>query len=134
MIAIVIDMLGGADYDVMYAVYSSTEQTWTQFDFVKHAYQKAEWIQDQLLLHRQIDDYAELKFFPKRGRSCYNFMRRCDQFDMCSTSFQHRFQMEYNDLPRIKSIADISKIEAVDFATTMTEIVNRQKEKLNESI
>lgn len=132
--AIVIDMLGGADYDVMYAVYSSTEQSWTQFDFVKHAYQKAEWVQDQLLLHRQIDDYAELKFFPKRGRSCYNFMRRCDQFDMCSTSFQHRFQMEYSDLPRINSIADISKIEAVDFATTMTEIVNRQKEKLNESI
>jgi len=130
--AIVIDMLGGADYDVMYAVYSSTEQAWQQFDFVKHAYQKAEWIQDQLLLHRQIEDYSELKFFPKRGRSCYNFMRRCDQFDMCSTSFQHRFGMEYSELPRITCLADISKIETVDFATTLTEIVNRQKEKLNE--
>lgn len=130
--AIVIDMLGGADYDVLYCVYSSTEQAWTQFDFVKHTYQKAEWVQDQLLLHRQIEDYAELNFFPKRGRSCYNFMRRCDQFDMCSTSFQHRFGMEYKDLPRITCLEDINKIEAVDFATTMTEIVNRQKEKLNE--
>lgn len=132
--AIVIDMLGGSDYDVMYTVYSSTEQAWQQFNFVKHAHQKAEWIQDQLLLHRQIDDYSELNFFPKRGRSCYNFMRRCEQFEVCGTSFTNRFGKEYADLPKITSIADIEKIEHVDYPTTLTEIVNRQKEKLNEPI
>jgi hypothetical protein len=131
--AIVIDMLGGADYDVMYTVYSSTEQAWQQFNFVKHGYQKGEWIQDQLLLHRQIDDYTDLDFFPKRGRNCFQFMRRCEYFDLCSISMKQQFGSSYAELPRIKSIADIAAIEHVDFPVTLSEIVNRQKQKLNES-
>ena len=130
--AVVIDMLGGTDYDVMYAVYSSTAQEWQQFDFVKHGYKKAAWIQDQLLLHRQIDDYSELNFFPMRGRSCYNFMRRCEYFDNCDMTSKTVYGKNYADLPRIKSIADIDAIEKVDYAVTLSEIVARQKEKLNE--
>lgn len=130
--SVVIDMLGGTDYDVMYAVYSSTEQAWQQFDFVKHGYKKAAWIQDQLLLHRQIDDYKELNFFPMRGRSCYNFMRRCEYFDNCDMTSKTVYGKDYKDLPLIKSIADIDAIEKIDYAATLSEIVARQKEKLNE--
>ena len=130
--AIVIDMLGGADYDVMYAVYSSTEQAWTQFDFVKHAYQKAEWIQDMLLTHQQLDHYAELKFFPKRGASCFNFMRRCEYYESCDIGMKTAFGKDYADLPKIQSLADIHAIEPIDFLTTLSEIVQRQKEKLHE--
>jgi hypothetical protein len=130
--AIVVDMLGGTEYDVLYTVYSATEQRWTSFEFVKQAYKKAEWIQDQLLMHQQIDGYQEVKFFPKRGRSCFNFMRRCEYYENCDLSFKHVFGMEYSELPAIRSLADIEAIEHIDFATTLTEIVSRQKEKLNE--
>jgi hypothetical protein len=130
--AIVVDMLGGTSYDVMYAVYSAGAQEWQQFSFVKQGYKKAEWIQDQLLLHQQIESYQVINFFPKRGRSCFNFMRRCEYYEDCDLAFRHRFGMEYDDLPQINSLADIDAIEPIDFSTTLTEIVNRQKEKLNE--
>lgn len=132
--AVVVDMLGGSEYDVMYTIYSPTAQQWTQFDFVKQGYKKAEWIQDQLLVHQQIDQYSELKFFPKRGRSCFAYMRRCEYYETCDISFQHAFGEQFADLPRINSLSDIDKIEKIDFATTLTEIVSRQKEKLNEPV
>jgi len=130
--AVVVDMLGGNRYDVLYTVYSPTAQEWTQFNFVKQGHKKAEWIQDQLLLHQQIESYQEIKFFPKRGRSCFNFMRRCEYFEDCDIAFKHKFDAEYADLPKIASLSDINAIEQIDFATTLTEIVNKQKEKLNE--
>lgn len=128
--AIVVDMLGGSEYEVLYTVYSSTAQQWHQFSFVKDSLKKAEWIQDQLLIQHQIDSYSELNFFPKRGRSCYNFMRRCEFLDTCEFSTSNMFGKKFSDLPTITSIQDISAIEPVDFATTLSEIVQRQKERL----
>jgi hypothetical protein len=132
--AIVVDMLGGTEYSVLYTVYSSTSQKWMQFEFVKNALKKAEWIQDQLLIHQQIDHYAELNFFPKRGRSCFAFMKRCEYFETCELSTTHAFGKKFAELPRITSIADIRKIEEIDFATTLSEITQRQKERLNERL
>jgi hypothetical protein len=129
--SIVVDMLGGTEYEVLYTVYSATSQKWMQFEFVKNALKKAEWIQDQLLIHSQIDSYQELGFFPKRGRSCFNFMRRCEYFETCEFSTQSTFGMTYAQLPRIQSLADIQAIEHVDYPTTLTEITNRQRERLN---
>ena len=131
--AVVVDMLGSNSYDMMYTVYSVGAQEWQQFNFMKQGHKKAEWIQDQLLMHQQIEAYQSINFFPKRGRSCFNYSRRCEYYENCDLSFKHTFGMEYNDLPQIDSLADIEKIEPIDFATTLTEIVNRQKEKLNES-
>jgi hypothetical protein len=128
--AIVVDMLGGSEYEVLYTVYSSTAQQWHQFSFVKDSLKKAEWIQDQLLIQHQIDSYSELNFFPKRGRSCYNFMRRCEFLDTCEFSTAHTFGKKFSELPTLHSIQDISAIEQVDFATTLSEIVQRQKERL----
>lgn len=130
--AVVVDMLGGSEYRVMYTVYSSAEQRWMQFDFIKHGFKKAEWVQDQLLTHQQLDHYTELKFFPKRGASCFNFMRRCEYYESCDISMKTAFGKEFSELPKITSLADINEIEAIDFPTTLSEIVQRQKEKLHE--
>lgn len=130
--AVVVDMLGGSDYEVHYTVYSSAEQRWMQFFFVKQGFKKAEWIQDQLLTHQALDHYTELKFFPKRGASCFNFMRRCEYYESCDIAIKTAFGKEFAQLPRITSLADIHEIEPIDFPTTLTEIVNRQKEKLHE--
>lgn len=130
--AIVVDMLGGTEYEVLYTVYSSTAQQWQQFSFVKNAMQKAEWIQDQLLIHQQVDQYSELNFFPKRGRSCYAFMRRCEFYETCGMSTDNTHGMKFRDLPRLTGLDDIAKIEQIDFATTLSAIVARQQEKLND--
>lgn len=130
--AVVVDMLGGSEYEVLYTVYSSAEQRWMQFPFVKQGYKKAEWIQDMLLTNQNIDSYAELKFFPKRGGSCYQFMRRCEFYETCDIAFKHAFGKEFYELPRIQHLADIEAIEHIDFPTTLSEIVQRQKEKLHD--
>ena len=127
--AIVVDMLGGSEYEVLYTVYSATAQQWHQFSFVKDTLKKAEWIQDQLLIQSQIDNYAELNFFPKRGRSCFAFMRRCEYLDTCEFSTSSVFAKKFSELPQISSISEISEIETVDFATTLSDIVKRQQER-----
>lgn len=130
--AVVVDMLGGSEFEVLYTVYSSTEQKWLQFPFVKQGFKKAEWIQDMLLTHQQLDHYAELKFFPKRGASCFNFMRRCEYYESCDIGMKTAFGKDFADLPKIESLADIHAIEPIDFPTTLSEIVQRQKEKLHD--
>jgi hypothetical protein len=130
--AVVIDMLGGNSFDVLYTVYAVPAQEWISFNFVKQGHKKAEWIQDQLLMHQQIESYQTINFFPKRGRSCFNFMKRCEYYEDCDLDAQTRFGMTFDDLPVIGKMEQIAAIEYIDFATTLTEIVNRQKEKLND--
>ena len=129
--AVVIDMLGGQDYEFLYTIYSSTQQKWVQFPFVKSAHKKAEWIQDQLLMHQQRDDYAAANFFPKRGGSCFAYMRRCEHYESCDISLRSSFGKEFSQLRKITSVDELEQIEHIDYFTTLTDIVNRQKEKLN---
>jgi len=129
--AVVIDMLGGSEYEVLYTIYSSSKQEWMQYSFIKSPSAKAEWIQDQLLMHQHKDDFVAANFFPKRGGSCFSYMRRCEFYETCDLSTQNVFGMTYTELPKITSISDIGKIEPVDYATTLSAIVARQKEKLN---
>ena len=131
--SIVIDMLGGTEYEVLYTIYSASDQRWIQIPFPKTALKKAEWLQDQLLIHNQIEQYSELKFFPKRGRSCFSFMRRCEYYESCDLNFSTVYGKEFADLPAITGVTDIHALEHVDYFTTLTQITNRQKEKLNES-
>jgi hypothetical protein len=129
--AIPVDMLGGTEYGVLYTVYSSGKQEWQQFTFIKSANKKAEWIQDQLLQHQQLEAWEELNFFPKRGSACMNFMRRCEYYETCDLSSTTVFGKRFDEL-ETGCINKIRAIEPVDYFTTLTEIVNRQKEKLNE--
>lgn len=130
--AIVVDMLGGMEYQVLYTVYSSTSEQWMQFPFTKNALKKAEWLQDQLLQHQQLDAYEELNFFPKRGASCFDFMRRCEYFERCDIDPTTVYGMRYSDMPVITDEVYLNSIEKIDYYTTLSEIAARQKGKLNE--
>ena len=132
--AVLADMLGAQDYEVMYTVYSTADREWLQFSFVKDAKKKAEWLQDQLLQIAQREQYAELKFFPKRGNSCNNFGRRCSEYELCDMNVRGRFGKEFTELPVAHSVEDIKALEPVHYFTTMSEIVARQKEKLGLSV
>ena len=128
--AVVVDMLGASSYGVLYTIYSSARQEWVQFSFIKAANAKAEWLQDQLLVHQQRDDYSNLDFFPKRGASCFSYMRRCEFYGSCELSLQTVYGKDFKELPKITCIADLEDIETIDYATTLTDITNRQRQKL----
>lgn len=125
--AIVVDMLDGTEFEVLYTVYSSATQSWQQFSFVKGASKKAEWIQDQLLRNQQQDAYAEINFFPKRGSSCMNYMRRCEFYETCDLSPERVFGKRFDELPEIEGKEHLEQFEPIDYFTTLTDIVNRQK-------
>lgn len=121
---------GGSEYAVLYTIYSATEQRWIKFEFVKQTYKKAEWLQDQLLINQQVEGYSELCFFPKRGASCFAYMRPCEYYETCDISFASAFGLEYAELPAIASIDQISEIEHVDYRATLSQIISKQQAKL----
>lgn len=132
--AVAVDALGGTEYEVLYTIYSVPERRWIKFDFVKTGLKKAEWLQAQLCTQATLDQYAELRFFPKRGGACFQYMRPCDFYEDCDHSFQHRYGMEFADLPAIHSLDDIDAIEPIDFRATLTQLIAAQKERIhNES-
>lgn len=112
-----------SEYDVIYAVYSSTGMEWTTLPFRKSLTQKAEWIQDVLLDHNAIKTYRSLNFFPKRGESCKLFNRRCQYFGTCDLTSH----VQYTDLPEGR------EAEKSHFTITLTDILKHQKEKQNGS-
>lgn len=126
--SIVVDMMGEQSYTVLYCVYSTLDQRWYEYEFVKPVDLKAEWIQDQLLVNQQLDDYAKLEFFPKRGRSCMNFNRRCEYYETCGFSMTKSFG-RYDSLPKLESLDQLAELEDITFRTTLAEIVARQKDK-----
>jgi hypothetical protein len=132
--AVVIDSLGATEYQVLYTVYSSSAQEWMSFMFTKTALKKASWLQDQLLIHQQLDNYAELDFFPMRGSACFDFMRRCPFFERCEVNPSTTYGIKFADMAKVLGREQLDTIENVDYYVTLSEIVNRQKENLNETI
>jgi hypothetical protein len=128
--AVVIDALGATEYEVLYTIYSVPERKWVQFPFVKSALKKIEWLQAQLCVHTQIDQYTELAFFPKRGSACFQYMRPCEYYEDCDHTFDVRYGMGFGELPAIQSLDDIHAIEPIDFRASLTDLINRQKESL----
>lgn len=131
--AVMVDFLGASEYEVLYTVYSSTEQRWMQFEFVKSPLSKVEWLQDQAFVASTLDLYSEQNFFPKRGHSCVAFGRRCEHFESCDFNSERVFGKRYSGLNRISSIQELDAIEHIDYAFTWSDIVKRQKEKFNEA-
>lgn len=128
--AVVIDMLGGSEFEVLYTIYSSSAQEWIQHRFVKSSLKKASWLQDQLLMHQQLDGYAELDFFPMRGASCYDFMRPCEYYGKCDLEQSSVFGIRYDALEKVTTVDQLHAIEPVDYFTTLSAIVARQQAKL----
>lgn len=130
--AIVIDMLGGNEFEVLYTIYSSATQEWMQHRFIKSTLKKAEWLQTQLLMHQQLESYSELDFFPMQGSACFDFMRVCEYFGRCELNQSTAFGIQYKNLAKITAKCELDYIEFVDYFTTLSDIVKRQQERLNE--
>lgn len=75
---------GLTEYTVLYAVYDVKGREWTMMPFDKTTLAKAEYVKDLLLDHSVLTTYEQIKFYPKRGESCYRFMRRCQFFGECN--------------------------------------------------
>lgn len=128
--AVVIDSFGSSEYEVLYTVYSSTEQRWMQFIFVKSPLAKVEWLQDQAFVASEINLYSEHNFFPKRGQACIGFGRRCQHFESCDFNSERVFGKRYSDLRVISSLQELGEVEKLDYAFTWSDIVQRQKENI----
>lgn len=123
--AIVVDMLGASSYTVMYTIYCVPEQRWVQFEFVKTVDLKLEWLQDQLVTSQQIDDYTEMNFFPRRGRNCMAYNRRCEYYETCQLPSNKVFGLTFAELPRITTVENIDAIEPVDYYAKLSDIVTK---------
>lgn len=119
--AVLIDQLrDDTSYEVFYCVYSTVSQEWSLLPFTKSTALKAEWINDVLLDHAALSTYHQIGFYPKRGESCYNFMRRCEFFGTCNLTSQ---------LITPRDMAREVEAERVDFTFTVSQIRERQHAK-----
>jgi hypothetical protein len=128
--ALVVDSLGASEYDVLYTVYSTTEQRWMQFEFTKSPRAKAEWIQSQFFTNSNIELYSEHNFFPKNGASCISFGRRCEYYESCDFNSSNVFGKNFSGLPRAESFATLETVEPYDFKFKVSEILTQQKSNL----
>lgn len=114
----------GTDYEVLYVVYSSATRDFQLLPFGKSRTQRAEWLQDVLLDHAAIKQYEQLKFYPKRGDSCFNskFNQRCKHFGTCTMS-----NAALHPQTEVKMLTTIEDVEAVDFKFTLSELIAAQK-------
>lgn len=119
-----LDHADGADYEVLYIVYSSSLREFQLLPFGKSRAQRAEWMQDILLDHSNIAAYQKLNFFPKRGEACYDgrWRSRCPWFGTCTLQTSSIFPN--TELRKLENIEDI---ETVDFKFTLAELVKVQK-------
>jgi hypothetical protein len=121
--AIVIDMLSEAtSFEVFYCVYSTPSREWELLPFTKHTSVKAGWLLDVQLDHAALTTYKQVNFYPKRGESCYNFMRRCQFYGSCNLAPQ----------VELKELAADAEAERVDFSFTLSQIKDRQRSKMAE--
>ena len=119
--SVLIDMLrDDTSYEVFYTVYSTTAREWQLLPFAKSTSLKAEWIADVKLDHATLATYHALDFYPKRGESCYAFMRRCEFFGECNLT---------SSLAQTLVLPADVQAEKVDYSFTATEIINRQHQK-----
>jgi len=125
--ALVMDSVGASEYDVLYTIYSSTDQRWISMEFTKSALQKAEWLQDHTMMQSQIQMYADNNFFPKRGRSCIEFGRRCEHYETCDYNPDRVFGKRFSELTKAESFADLEAIKPFDYKFTWSDLVSTQK-------
>lgn len=107
------------DYDVMYAVYSSSAREWSVLTFTKSVLDQAEYIKDLLLTQDQIKMYADLGFFPKRGDACFDYFRRCEFFGECNLTADQ-------PLPTLE--VDKSA-ETVDYSVSLDDVIATIKQR-----
>lgn len=128
--ALVMDSVGASEYDVLYTIYSSTDQRWIPMEFTKSALQKAEWLQDHTMIHSDIEMYSDSNFFPKRGRSCIEFGRRCVHYETCDYNADRVYGMKFSELETVSSFEELEMIKPFDYKFKWSELVATQKTQL----
>ena len=87
--------------------------------FDKTSLVKAEYVKDLLLDHSAITTYEQIKFYPKRGESCYRFMRRCQYFGECNL-------VPDDPLPLLPADREA---EEVDYVIDLQAVIESQQRK-----
>lgn len=122
--AVAIDQLSeDTSFEVFYNCYSSPEREWELLPFSKSTAQKAEWLADLQLDHAAIATYRKMNFYPKRGESCFDFMRRCEFYGECNLT---------STLPQVADLPADREAEEVDFAFTLSQILATQRARISE--
>ncbi len=121
---------GAQEYEVEYSVYSKPEQRWIRMLFVKSDNSRVEWLKDQLILSRTLDDYEETGFFPKRGSGCLRFgNRRCRWYEECDMTTKAIFGQDFSDLPVASGFAELAEIEPHHYSITLSQLKSQLKAK-----
>lgn len=107
------------DYDVYYLVYSSTDREWTLLPFTKSALDSAEFVKDLVITQDLLTTYEDLRFYPKRGASCYDFFRRCEYYGECNITADERLPV----------LAAGDEAETVDYVVQLQAVVDSLKAK-----
>ena len=116
--AVAVDMLADVtEFEVFYMVYSAPSREWEMLPFRKTTALKAEWITDTRIDHSTLETYHQLNFYPKRGESCYNFMRRCEFFGTCGMT---------STLKVPELLPPEQHAERVDYSFTLSQIIAKQ--------
>lgn len=111
------------DYEVHYIVYSSGAREWTDLSFVHNWNEQAEWVRDLLMTQNLIETYTQLDFFPKRGKSCFNFFRPCEFYGDCNMT------EPAGELP---ILADTNEAEEVDYVIKLSDVIEKLKSRKRE--
>jgi hypothetical protein len=116
--AVLIDMLRlDTNYQVLYTVYTCPTREWHLLPFTKSNSLKAEWLTDVRLDHATLSTYKQVNFYPKRGASCFAYMRRCEFFGSCNLT---------NNLAEPTILGPEEHAERVDYSFKLSAILERQ--------
>lgn len=120
--AVVLDALvpGLTSFDVKYLAYSAPSEQWDYHDFPTSVRSKTEYLVDLVTTHSLMQRYRDMASWPKRGKECFTFQRRCKFFNEC------------NIIPRqeLPVLQPEDSAETVNFKLTLSQVVAQQKENL----
>lgn len=123
--SLVIDMLQeDTSYEVFYVCYSAPSRKWQLLPFTKSTTMKAEFLNSVQLDHASIETYRQMNFYPKRGDSCYDFMRPCEFFGSCNLTSnlnQERILPADQSAEEVDYSFKLSQLQAAQLARLQTQ-------------
>lgn len=121
--SIATDIEAAFTFEVFYLVWQTSGAGMSVFEFTKSRSYRASWINTMLLDIQRINIYRQLKFWPKRGKSCLNFGRPCEFLDTCDLAFEHFSPTGEFDL---LTTEEVSTFE-FDFKFSLKDIIQTQE-------
>lgn len=104
------------DLEVDYLAYSCPSMEWSFLPYVKTKTQITDWVTDIVLADKEVQNYLELDYFPKRGDGCTKFNRDCAYLNTCDYKISAQ---------ELTSIADISEVENPDYVFNLEDLLTK---------